>query len=157
MAFGMTTAAATRPAMRSGRSHSCRYPRSQSSVFIGVRDSCRLPLRLARHRRDPSLPAALYERGDEGRPAGLVAGAEPGSAVAVEVLVEWNAVAPVRVVLELLGCAEHRTAAIFIAQEDPLQPRRDFVAHFEEGHPAARAGRALHLQGIAVVRIELVQ
>src|SRR5689334_15597481 len=37
---------------------------------------------------------------DERRPPGLVGGAEPRSAVAVEVLVEEHEIAPVRIVLE---------------------------------------------------------
>ena len=58
----------------------------------------------------PSAPARrvsrreqVHEPGDDAGPAGLVAGAEAGAVVAVEVLVEQQAVAPVRIVLELLA------------------------------------------------------
>ena len=48
--------------------------------------------------------------GDEAGPPGLVAGAEAGAVVAVEVLVEQDQVAPVRIVLEL-GACRRRPAA----------------------------------------------
>ena len=51
-------------------------------------------------------------------PAGLVARAKAGAVVAVEVLVEEDVVAPVRVVLELLRAAVDRPAALVVAQED---------------------------------------
>src|SRR5882672_4497652 len=45
--------------------------------------------------RESSLAALLEELRDEARPAGLVAGADPGAVVTVEVLVEQDQVAPV--------------------------------------------------------------
>jgi hypothetical protein len=47
---------------------------------------------------------------------GLVAGAESGAIVAVEVFVELQAIAPVRILLEFRGAAENRSA--------PSGPRR---------------------------------
>src|SRR5690349_20032735 len=55
----------------------------------------------------------LDEFGHEPRPSGLMAGAEPGAVVAVEVLVEQNVVVPVRIGLELLGAAVDRPPAAF--------------------------------------------
>ena len=49
--------------------------------------------------------------GHDAGPARLVAGAEPGAVVAVEILVEQDVVAPVRIVLELLGAAVDRPPA----------------------------------------------
>ena len=63
--------------------------------------------------------------GDDAGPAGLVAGAEPGAVVAVEVLVEEQQVPPVRIVLELLRAAVHRPAALLVLQEDAAEPPRD--------------------------------
>src|SRR5690348_8886423 len=54
---------------------------------------------------------------DDSGPARLVTRPEPGAVVAVEVLVEEQVIAPVRVVLELLRSAEHRAAAVLVAQE----------------------------------------
>ena len=70
----------------------------------------------------------LRKHGHQRRPSGLVAGAEAGAVVAVEVLVERNVVAPVRVLLELLRAAEHRPPAALVAQEDALQTSRDLLA-----------------------------
>ena len=69
--------------------------------------SGRPPARAGGAGASPSPPARqhrgaarlLDELGHERRPAGLVAGAQPGAGVAVEVLVEQDAVAPVRVVV----------------------------------------------------------
>src|SRR3954465_5299259 len=55
--------------------------------------------------------------GDDAGPAGLVAGADPGAVVAVEVFVEQQVVAEVRVFLKLFGPAERGSAAIFVAEE----------------------------------------
>ena len=44
--------------------------------------------------------ALLQQLGDQAGPAGLMAGAEPGAVVAVEVFVEQDQVAPVRIGLE---------------------------------------------------------
>src|SRR5213079_2918705 len=46
-------------------------------------------------------PEHLQQCGDEAGPSGLVAGAEAGAVVAVEVLVKEDEVPPVRIVLEL--------------------------------------------------------
>src|SRR5215510_7452569 len=46
------------------------------------------------------LSSLLKKFGDERGPAGLMAGADRRAGVAVEVLVKWNQVVPVRIVLE---------------------------------------------------------
>ena len=53
----------------------------------------------------------LDELGDESGPARLVTGAQPGAVVAVEVLVEEDVVAPMRIGLELLAAAVDRAPA----------------------------------------------
>src|SRR5512135_944739 len=72
------------------------------------------------------LPALLDELRDEARPARLVARADAGAVVAVEVLVEEHVVAEVRVRLEPLVAAEDRAPPAGILQEDPVQAPRDF-------------------------------
>ena len=56
-----------------------------------------------------SLVVLLDELGDQSGPAGLVARADPGAVVAVEVFVEWDQITPVRVVLEFFRAAENRS------------------------------------------------
>ena len=65
-------------------------------------------------------PEDLCQRGDQSGPPRLVAGAEAGAVVAVEVLMERNVVTPVRILLELFRAAEHRTLTGVIAQENAL-------------------------------------
>src|SRR6516165_12729726 len=66
----------------------------------------------------------VHQAGDDARPAGLMAGAEAGAVVAVEVLVEQHTVAPVRVVLELPGPAVHGPPPVLVLEEDARQPAR---------------------------------
>src|SRR5262249_1230443 len=54
----------------------------------------------------------VHGPGEGPGPAGLVAGAQAGAVVAVEVLVEQQAVAPVRVLLKLLAAAVHGPPAL---------------------------------------------
>src|SRR3954451_15201280 len=67
----------------------------------------------------------LHQRGDEAGPAGLVAGTQARAVVAVEVLVEEQVVAPVRVGFDLLGPAIDRPLAVLVPQEDPTEPVGD--------------------------------
>src|SRR5713226_7147667 len=72
------------------------------------------------------LLAALGEQlGDRARPACLVAGPEARPVVAVEVLVEEQHVAPVRIALELLGAAEDGPPAVGPDEEEAIQAPRD--------------------------------
>src|SRR5687767_4180831 len=86
----------------------------------------------------------LGEDGDDAGPPGLVARAEAGAVVAVEILIERNAIAPVRVLLELFRAAEHRPPPRRIAQEDALQAIGDLGGHLEERHQPAGTGGTLH-------------
>ena len=70
-------------------------------------------------------------------PAGLVARAEPGAVVAVEVLVEEDVVAPVGIGLELLRAAVDGSPAVLVAQEDAGEPVGDLLGHLEEVHHLA--------------------
>src|SRR3712207_7361797 len=63
------------------------------------------------------------------------------SGVTVEVLVERDAVAPVRVALESLLVAENRPSPIRVAQEDPDQPAGQLVGDLVEREVPTRAGR----------------
>jgi hypothetical protein len=64
----------------------------------------------------------LQQLGDERRPSGLMAGADAGTGVAVEILVKGNQPGPERIPLEALDVAEHRTAALPVLEEDAAEP-----------------------------------
>ena len=75
----------------------------------------------------------LDQLGHVSRPAGLMAGAEPGAVVAVEVLVEEHVVAPVRIGLEFLRAAVDRAPSLLrrggisgsAGRRSPWPPRTD--------------------------------
>ena len=72
---------------------------------------------LGRRRREQ-----VHQARDDAGPSGLVAGAETGAVVAVEVLVEQEEIAPVRILLELPRAAVDGPPALAVLQEDARQP-----------------------------------
>src|SRR4051794_6631641 len=112
--------------------------------------------RMVRGGGPAALPLLLDQLGDEAGPAGLVARAQARTVVAVEVLVEEQMVAPVRVDLDFLRPAEDRPPALLVAQEDADQPPGELVGDLIEAEELARAGRALHPEIVAVVVVELL-
>ncbi len=61
------------------------------------------------------------------RPAGLMAGADTASAITVEVLVERDVVAPVRIVLKERVGPKDRQAALFVTQKDAGETMRKSI------------------------------
>ncbi len=78
--------------------------------------------------------AKLDEFGNESGPTGLMTGAEPGTVVTVEVFIEEDVVAPERIALEFFRAAVDGPSTLRVAQEDPSEPVRDFLADLEEVH-----------------------
>ena len=74
-----------------------------------------------------SLPILLDQFRHQGGPAGLVAGADAGAVVAVEVFMERDEVAPMGIVLEFFRAAEDRPAAMLVAQKYARQALRNFA------------------------------
>src|SRR5437660_12637290 len=84
-----------------------------------MRKDGRLVFLITHHSSLPfSLAPLVNERGDEARPSRLVRRAEAHAGVAVEVFVEEQEVAPVRVVLKFAVPAVHGPAAFAVARED---------------------------------------
>ncbi len=92
---------------------------------------------------------------DAAGPSRLMAGAEARAVIAMEILVEEQAIPPVRVALEFLGSPVHRPPARLVAQKDADQPIGDLAGDLEEVHQHTRARRAFDLEGVAVVQIVL--
>ena len=116
----------------------------------------RPPLRLEQRLRvDPA--EQVQQRRDQGSPARLVAGAQPRAVVAVEVLVEQDVVAPVRIVLEFGRSAVDRPPAVGAAQEGAGQPAHQLLGDLEQGHAMARAGGAFDRERVAVEGVEVDQ
>jgi hypothetical protein len=78
----------------------------------------------------PMLPKP-DQHGHESGPASLMAGAQSGAVIAVEVLVEKEVIAPVRIGLENLRTAVHRTLTMLVAPEDACKPRGEVLGHLE--------------------------
>ncbi len=83
-------------------------------------------------------PKQVQEGSDQSGPSRLVAGPEPRAVVTVEILVEQDQVAPVRIVLELGRPAVDRPLPIGIAQKRARQPADNLLRHLEQRHVAAR-------------------
>src|SRR5437773_2032677 len=86
-----------------------------------------------------------------------MAGADARAEVAVEVFVEEDVVAKVRVGLELLGSAEDGSPAVFVQEEGPDHPARQLDRGVAEAHLLARAGGKLHPELLAVEVVELLE
>src|ERR1700758_2470876 len=81
----------------------------------------------------------MHGPGDGAGPSGLVARAEAGPVVAVEVLVEQDEIAPVRILLELLAPPIYGSPTILAADEDGGEAVRDVGGHLIQVHPTAGA------------------
>src|SRR5204862_6411158 len=81
--------------------------------------------------------------------------AEPCAVIAMEVLIEQDMVAPVRILLKLLRAAVHWPAPSAVEKEDPRQAIRNLLGNLEEIHQFAGTRRAFDLEAIAVVRVEI--
>ena len=79
---------------------------------------------------------------DEAGPAGLMACAEPGAVVAVEVFVEEDVVAPVGIGLELFRAAVDGSPAVWCGEPDGDEPVGE-VAIARRGQLPAGAGRGI--------------
>ena len=86
------------------------------------------------------LAALLEELGYQAGPAGLVVGAQAGAGVAVEVFVEQNRIAPVRVGVETTVGAVYGTAAGFVLERNARETTRDFGGDFPQREHLAAAG-----------------
>src|SRR5437879_103663 len=100
------------------------------------------------------LAALLEELGHEAGPARLVARADAGAGVAVEVLVEEHEVPPVGVRAPSLDAAVDRSLPTRAPQEDPDKPARELLRDLPERRKRVRPGGELDLERVAVVPVE---
>src|SRR3974390_2085211 len=99
----------------------------------------------------------VHDARDDSGPAGLMARAEAGAIVAVEILIEEEVVAPVRILLELPGSAVNGAPSIVVLEEDASQPARNFLGHLVKSHATPGAGRTLDREFVAIVDVVLHQ
>ena len=79
-----------------------------------------------------------------------MARAEPAAGVAVEVFVEQNQIAPMRIGCVFLLPAVAGARPILVRQKNARESARDFLRHLLQVHHVARAGRAFDLEVVAV-------
>ena len=135
------------------------YVRAVPSGNLLDRDACLKPPALGfEHRFRVESPEDVEQRGDEASPPGLMAGPEPGSVVAMKVLVEQDQVAPVRIVLEDRSGPVNRPLPVCIAEE---RARRSGVSvPFATSNSVMllpRPGRALDGELVTVEAVQVQQ
>src|SRR5271155_1790615 len=96
-------------------------------------------------------PICLDDARNAARPASLVAGTDARAVVAVEILVEKDVVSPMRVSLEFLRAAKDRPAPRAVPDKCSDEPFCQLLPDLEQCQVFPRAGRALHLEGVAVI------
>src|SRR2546425_3942748 len=104
-----------------------------------------------------SFPALLQQFRNQAGPASLVAGADTSTIIAMEIFMKEDELPPMRIALEDFDTTGHRAPTILPAQEDTREPpgyfRRDLP---QVGFPL-RMSRALDLEILAIVVVELLQ
>src|SRR5215470_2938916 len=118
-------------------------------VFVEARHAVRQDMRGVYEAEELDQP------GHEARPARLVTGAEAGALVTVEVFIEQEQIAPVRIGLEFSGAPVYGTSALLVTQERTHETLGDLARDLEEGHELAGAGRTLHRELVAVEGVEI--
>src|SRR5437867_721397 len=101
--------------------------------------------------------ALLEEFGDEAGPARLMACAQAGSVIAVEVFVKQNQVAPMRIALKNVRSAGDGAAPGAIAQKDMDQAARELRRNLPEVGFAIRMSGAFDFEVFAEVVMKLLQ
>src|SRR5579872_1159548 len=94
---------------------------------------------------------------DQSCPARLVAGTDTCAVITVEVLVEQQEVAPVRVILKCFNAAMNRPQPIFVAQENARQAARQFFRYLVQREQIARTGGKLDLEALPVEVVKRFQ
>src|SRR2546427_7121017 len=137
----------TRDAATSGR----------SPTLVPTSTLIALTLRSTDSRMTGLATALLEQLRHESRPAGLMARANTGAVVAVEVFIQPDEVPPVGVGLELGDASVDRPSPVRPAQENAGQASGELRRHVPEGRARTRPGWALDLKAGAVEVVELLK
>jgi hypothetical protein len=89
---------------------------------------------------------------DQRGPASLVTGANARTVITVEVFVEQDQIAPVRVRLKLFRSAIDRPPSILVAKEDAFESLGELSRNLMQRGIVARASWELDLQVVAIIR-----
>src|SRR5215467_11081256 len=83
------------------------------------------------------LTRQLNEFGDQAGPSRLMAGAQTGAVVPVEIFEKEDVIPPMRIVLKFPGSAVDSPFTLLITKEDAAETVRNLLADFEEIHHLA--------------------
>src|SRR5512134_1250279 len=99
----------------------------------------------------PARSADSFEEGhDQGGPAGLMACADAAARLPVEMFVEKDEVAPMRIGGVPRVTAVAGAAGLAVGEKEGRQAPGNLARHFFQVHHATRAGRAFDLHGVPV-------
>ena len=99
----------------------------------------------------------LNQFGDQRGPTGLMAGADAGAVIAMEIFVKGHEIAPVRVVLKFLGAAENRPASVSSRRKIFVSRCEISPAVSQRFDHSAGAGGTLDFVLIAVEKMKFLQ
>src|SRR5262245_38953672 len=99
----------------------------------------------------------MHASGNDPGPSRLVVGAETSPVVTVEVLIEQDEIAPVRVLLKLPRPAIDRPSASLVFQKDAGEPAPEFLGDLVQVHLPSRACWTFNRERIAVIGVVLQQ
>src|SRR5690348_341192 len=85
----------------------------------------------------------VHDASDNARPSGLMAGTKTGAVVTVEILVEQNQIAPVRIVVELARPAVDRSLPVLILEEDRSEAPAEILRDLIQVHSPSRSSGTL--------------
>src|SRR5215472_9935299 len=86
-----------------------------------------------------------------------MAGAQPGTIVAMKILVEQDAVPPLRVFLEFCRPSVNGTPPALITKKNTLQAQRNVFRNLEQRHVFSRTRRAFHFELVTIKGIHVQQ
>jgi hypothetical protein len=75
----------------------------------------------------------------------------------MEIFMEQDVVAKVRILRQLLMITEHRTFPIAVLQEELAQASRQFVRYLRDGHEFAGASGTFDFKLITIVMVEFLK
>src|ERR1700676_3456017 len=130
---------------------------TESDAWVVIRRGGGSSITYRSAHRIPLLAALLQQLGDEGGPAGLVAGAHACAVVPVEIFIEQGIVVKVRVGLIFFAPAKYRPPALVVAQEDSRKTSRKLSRHLAQVHAHAGTGGKFYLEFVPEIIVKPLQ
>src|SRR5206468_8641910 len=95
------------------------------------------------------------ESSDQTCPTGLMARAQAGPVVGVEIFEKIEVIAPLWIGLKLLVTSVNRPYSVFVRQKDCREAVGNILADIKQVHQVVRTGRERDLQCVAIVQVKI--